>query len=135
MRKNLEIKMEFLEMANRHSQETKNHIQELKRKHKKEIAIKCGLAIGLTAAIIGCCSYAHANTEPQETVYSSYTKTGTWWGTCNVVTDDGEEWEYTFDERKPLLKDGTKILVSFNTNGTSTVYDDIITSVVEMPTK
>lgn len=91
---------------------------------KKQIALI--LAMGAFLMTTGCTKEMAEVESQQYTAYGRYYTEGT------VITDDGNEWEYTTDtisDKTPT--DAMPIWVGFDDNGTpNDITDDIILGVV-----
>lgn len=50
--------------------------------------------------------------------------------TIHVVDENGEEWVYSYASMEETPADGQKVIMVMNSNGTETIYDDIIEDVL-----
>ena len=57
---------------------------------------------------------------------TAYTTTGIYYADSQTVVDSsGEEWGYDTE-----LEDGTPVVIAFDSQGTDSRYDDVVTSVI-----
>ena len=50
--------------------------------------------------------------------------------TVHVIDENGEEWLYSYASMEEVPTDGQKVTMVMNSNGTETIYDDIIEDVL-----
>lgn len=50
--------------------------------------------------------------------------------TIHVIDENGEEWLYSYASMEETPADGQKVTLIMNSNGTETIYDDIIEDVL-----
>ena len=50
--------------------------------------------------------------------------------TIHAVDENGEEWVYSYSSMEETPADGQKVTLIMNSNGTETIYDDIIEDVL-----